>query len=106
MFSTIGTELTLLAGKGLDPGVKPSFEAPWIKNFLRTLGGQIIGTVIVALVIALVLAACIWAYGKLASQSAASSFGIGALFTILIAAAIVGSAGGAIAWITGFKLFG
>lgn len=91
--------------KGYDPGITPKFDAPWMDVF-KTLGGQIIGTVIAALVVVVVIAAVLWVVSKLGGSGAGQTMGLKALLIAMVAAAIIGSAGGAIAWFSGFQLFG
>lgn len=99
-----GAGASLLA-KGYDPGITPKFDAPWM-SVLRTLGGQIVGTVIALLLVVMVIAAVLWVISKLGGSGSGQTMGLKALLISLVAAAIIGSAGGAIAWFSGFQLFG
>lgn len=92
--------------KGVDPGVKPSLDAPWIKNFLQTFAGQIVGTAIICFVIVAVLGLIVWGFSKATGMSQGSEKGLGAFVAALVGALLVGSVGGAIAWASGWNLFG
>lgn len=93
-----------LYAKGYDPGVKPKFDAPWMGVF-KTLGGQIAGTVIVLLFIVVVIGALVWAASKFAGVGPGQEKGLQILGISAIAAVVIGSAGGAIAWFSGLSLF-
>lgn len=95
---------TVLA-QGYDPGVTPTFNAPWM-SFFRTFGGQVIGTIIVCLVVVIAVAAIMWVISKLGGSGAGQTMGLKALGIAAIAAVIIGSAGGAVAWFSGFQIFG
>lgn len=99
----INTSLDVLA-KGYDPGIKPRFDAPWM-DFFRTLGGQIIGTVIACLVIFMVIAAVVWVASKIFGAGAGQTMGLQGLLIGVIAAAVIGSVGGAVMYFSGIPLF-
>ena len=103
----IGT--SLITAGGFDPDISPSGttseNAPWL-DYLQTLGGHIVATILVCLVIVMVVAALLWVAGKLGAGGAAQQGGLSALLWALVAAAVIGSASGAILWFSGADLFG
>lgn len=99
----INTSLDVIA-KGYDPKITPKFNAPWMDVF-RTLGGQIMGTVIACLVIFMVIAAVVWVASKIFGAGAGQTMGLQGLLIGVIAAAIIGSVGGAVMYFSGIALF-
>ena len=99
----INTSLDVLA-KGYDPGIKPRFDAPRM-TAVRTLGGQILGTVIARLVIFKGIAAVVWVASKIFGAGAGQTMGLQGLLIGVVAAAIIGSVGGAVMYFSGIPLF-
>jgi hypothetical protein len=78
------------SGDGIDPGVTPSLNAPWIQNFLQTFAGQIAGTGIVVFVITAVIGAIVWAGSKMFGASGGQSMGLMGVIISLVGALVVG----------------
>lgn len=91
---------------GIDPGVKPSTDAPWNKNFVLPFIGHIVGTVIIVMVAVIVLGAVVWAFSKITGIGQGQQVGVSALVVAVIAVVIIGSASGMVMWFSGFRLFG
>lgn len=97
------TTLTVLA-QGYDPGITPNFNAPWMPS-LQNVGGMVTATAIVLLAVVVVVGAVVWVAGKLSNTGGAQNAGISILLWGVVAAVIIGSTGGIIAWATGIPLF-
>lgn len=83
--------------------LEPRFDGPWM-SLLNDVGGWVVGTVIVVGVILLVIAAIIIAGSKSTGMSRGQEAGVTALLWIGGLMAVVGSAGGLIAWLTDLDL--
>lgn len=83
--------------------IEASYDAPWMQ-LLNDVGGWIVGTVIVVGVILVAIAAIIFASSKASGASRGQEVGIQALLWIGVVMAVVGSAGGVIAWAAGLDL--
>lgn len=85
--------------------MKPDYGyLPW-NDTLRDIGQGIQGSAIYALVICLVLALVAWAFSQFSNSNTVSKIGFRAMVICLGAAAGVASAGLAIQWATGIKVF-
>lgn|SRR5690625_1305410 len=84
--------------------VEPSYDAPWM-GLLNDGAGWIVGTVLVVIVILLVVGAMIWVAGKLGGSGRAQDVGVTFILWTVVAAVVVGAAGGIIAWAAGLDWF-
>ncbi|QCU77993.1 hypothetical protein E7744_07205 [Citricoccus sp. SGAir0253] len=92
-----------LAG-GYNPGISPNFNAPWLPT-VQSVGGMVVATAIVVLGIVVVAGLLMWVAGKLGAGGRAQETGLSILLWGVVAAAVIGSIGGIIAWATGIPLF-
>jgi small multidrug resistance pump len=97
------TSLSVMA-KGYNPGITPNFNAPWLPS-VQSVGGMIVATAIVLLGVLIVIGAVTWVVGKLGSFGNAQSAGLTIILVGVVAAVIIGSVGGIIAWASGIPLF-
>lgn len=98
------TNGVLMAQEGTGPeSIEPDYSGPWM-GLLNDIGGWVVGTVIVVGVVLLVIAAIMVAGSKSTGMSRGQEVGVTAMLWVGGIMAVVGSAGGIIAWATGLDL--
>lgn len=95
---------TDILSKGINPGVKPKGDAPWL-GALQGLGGQILFTLAIVLVIIIAIGAVMWVGGKLSHTSGMQSSGGAVILWGVIGAVVLGSVSGLVMWATSINLF-
>lgn len=95
---------SILAKKGIDPGVEIDMGAPWMSS-LRDLVGYVGGTVLILAVLGIFVGLILWIVGKFGGMSQAQNGGLVCMLISVIAAAIAGSATAAVVFFGGFTLF-
>ncbi|MGO2069215.1 hypothetical protein [Glutamicibacter arilaitensis] len=113
MLTTISTAASALAAKanvgvlaktsGYNPNIGVNDDVPGAA-FAADMAGGVFFYAYIGLGVALVLAGLLWGLGKLSKNQGMQSIGIGAVVTVLIAAVLVGSANGLIAWFSSQNL--
>ncbi|MGP5015544.1 hypothetical protein ACTXJX_17275 [Glutamicibacter ardleyensis] len=112
MLNTISTAVTAVAAKtnaltvtadGYNPNIGVNDDVPGAA-FASDMAGGVFFYAYIGLGVALVLAGLLWGIGKLSKNQGMQSVGVGAVVTVLIAAVLVGSANGLIAWFSSQSL--
>lgn len=106
MLESMKSELVLasvMAG-GIDPGVVPRMDAPWMP-VLRDVAGWVLGTALVLFAIAAVLGIIVWVIGKATGSSRGQEVTLSIVLWVMLAAAITAGVSGLIGWATGLSLF-